>query len=159
MAWIDPPLIAFIVACFGAAMTGAIFKPGAWYEQLAKPDWTPPNWAFPVVWTILYTMIAAAGWMVWHAAPPGGAWLPIGLWTVQILANAAWSPVFFGLKRPDLGMVVVSVMGVSILACIVAFWPIHRGAALMMAPYLLWVCIAAALNHWIWRRNPVAVPA
>ncbi len=149
-------LFVFIAACFAAAMTGAFFGPGKWYEALEKPSWTPPNWAFPVVWTLLYGMIAAAGWMVWTAAAPEAATLAIGLWVAQIVLNALWSPVFFGLRRMDLGMVVVSGMWLAIVGCILVFWPIDITAALLMVPYLAWVSVAAALNLAVWRRNPHA---
>lgn len=149
-------LFVFIAACFAAAMSGAFFGPGKWYERLAKPSWCPPNWAFPVVWTLLYGMIAAAGWMVWEGAPAGAATLPVGLWALQLVLNALWSPAFFGLRRPDLGMVVVSGMWLSIAACIWAFWPVSEVAAGLMVPYLLWVTVAAALNLSVWRLNPDA---
>jgi len=149
-------LFVFIAACFAAAMTGAFFGPGKWYAALEKPSWVPPNWAFPVVWTLMYGMIAAAGWIVWSVAEPGAATLPLVLWALQLALNALWSPVFFGLKRMDLGMVVVSGMWISIAATIVAFWPISGIAAGLMVPYLVWVSIAAALNYAVWKLNPDA---
>ncbi len=149
-------LFAFVAMCFAAAMTGAFFGPGKWYERLEKPPWTPPNWAFPVVWMILYGMIAVSGWILWTAPPGTEIALPLGLWGLQLALNAAWSPVFFGLRRLDLGMVVVSGMWVSILATIVACWPVSWLAALLLVPYLVWVTIAAALNLSVWRRNPDA---
>ena len=149
-------LFVFIAACFAAAMTGAFFRPGKWYERLDKPPWTPPNWAFPLVWTILYGMIAVAGWSLWTAPEGRDATLPLVLWALQLSLNAAWSPVFFGLKRLDLGMVVVSGMWLSILATILAAWPASELAALLLVPYLVWVTVAAALNLAVWRRNPGA---
>lgn len=149
-------LFVFIAACFAAAMTGTLFGPGKWYEALEKPSWTPPNWMFPVVWTILYGMIAAAGWIVWTTAAPGEAVWPMVFWGVQLAFNASWSPAFFGLRRPEAGMVVVSLLWLSVAACIVAFWPISRFAAAMMVPYLAWVTTAAALNWSVWKLNPDA---
>ncbi|MEM1344718.1 MAG: TspO/MBR family protein [Pseudomonadota bacterium] len=149
-------LFVFIIACFGAAMTGAFFGPGKWYEALDKPDWRPPNWAFPVVWMILYGMIAAAGYIVWTSAAPGEATIPMIAWGVQIVLNAAWSPVFFGLRRPDLGMIAVGALWLSIALCIVAFVPVSTLAAGLMVPYLVWVSIAAALNYSVMKRNPNA---
>jgi len=149
-------LFLFIAACFGAAFTGAYFRPGKWYEALDKPPWNPPNWAFPVVWTILYGMIAAAGWFALNAAPKGGALVPMLAWGAQIVLNATWSPVFFGLRRPDLGMIAVLALWLSIAVCIAVFWPISTLAAGLMVPYLVWVTIASALNWSVWRRNPRA---
>ena len=144
-------LFLFVAACFGAAFTGAYFRPGTWYAALDKPPWNPPDWAFPVVWTILYGMIAAAGWFVYAAAPPGEALVPVGAWALQIVLNAAWSPAFFGLRRPELGMIVVVALWLSVLACILIFWPISKLASGLMV-YLAWV----SLNWSVWRRNPNA---
>ena len=156
MSAIPWSLFLFIAACFGAAFMGAYFRPGKWYEALDKPPWNPPDWAFPVVWTILYGMIAAAGWFVLQAAGPGEATLPVIAWAAQIVLNGSWSPVFFGMRRPDLGMISVVALWLSIAVCIAIFWPLSKLAAALMVPYLAWVSVAAALNFSVWRRNPQA---
>ncbi|MEL6961822.1 MAG: TspO/MBR family protein [Pseudomonadota bacterium] len=147
-------LAVFIVAVIMVAMTGAIFKPGPWYETLEKPSWTPPDWAFPVVWSILYLFIAIAGWLVWQSS---GWSLALALWILQLLLNGAWSWLFFGLKRMDLAFVDVSLLWLCIAGFIVIAWPISTTAALLFLPYLVWVSIAAALNLTVWRMNPIAV--
>jgi len=147
-------LAVFIVAVIMVAMTGAIFKPGPWYETLEKPSWTPPDWAFPVVWSILYLFIAIAGWLVWQTS---GWPLALALWILQLLLNGAWSWLFFGLKRMDLAFVDVSLLWLCIAGFIVIAWPISTTAALLFLPYLVWVSIAAALNLTVWRMNPIAV--
>ena len=149
-------LFVFIALVAAAAFTGSYFRPGPWYDRLTKPSWNPPRWLFPIAWTILYAMIAAAGWMVWRAAGPGEWLTPISLWLLQLALNAAWSPAFFGLKRPGVALVVVSGMWVTIVATIVAFFEVSAGAAWLMVPYLIWVSYAAVLNAWIWRKNPNA---
>lgn len=146
-------LAGFFAICFLAASSGGIFSPGDWYEQLAKPRWTPPNWAFPLVWGILFLMIAVAGWLVWRAGSWADIWPALTLYGVQLLFNAGWSAIFFGLKRPDLGLIEVAFLWTSILACILAFVPLSLLAALLMLPYLVWVSIAAMLNYQIWRLN------
>ena len=146
-------LAGFVAVCFAAASSGAIFKPGAWYAQLAKPAWCPPNWAFPVVWTILFVMIAVAGWMVWREAGFSGAPVALALYGVQLVLNAAWSAIFFGLRRPDLALVELAVFWLAIAGTIIAFHAVSPAAALVLAPYLVWVTIAAALNASIWRLN------
>lgn len=152
---LDLTLLAFIAVTFAVAMSGAVFKPGAWYETLDRPDWRPPNWAFPIVWTILYAMMAVAGWLVWHAAGGlSGAPVAFGLFALQLLFNGAWSWLFFGLKRPDLALIDTALMWVAILANAVAFHAIRPEAGWLLAPYLLWVTIAFALNLSILRRNP-----
>lgn len=151
-----PSLLVFVALVFAAAFTGSYFRPGPWYDRLEKPSWNPPKWLFPIAWTILYAMIAFAGWLVWREAGPGEWLIPLGLWLLQLALNAAWSPAFFGLKRPGVALVVVSALWLAILATIIAFLPVDFGAALLMVPYLVWVSYAAALNAWIWRRNPNA---
>ncbi|MBB4001912.1 TspO/MBR family protein [Aurantimonas endophytica] len=142
----------FIVLVFAVAMSGAIFKPGPWYQRLDKPSWTPPNWAFPVVWSALYVMIAVAGWRVYETA--GLVALPFAVYGLQLVLNFAWSWLFFGIRRPDLAFVDVVLMALAIAANIALFAPIDAIAAWLMVPYLVWAIIAACLNRSVWRRNP-----
>lgn len=149
-----PALLGFIAACFVAALPAAFYRPGDWYEGLAKPPWRPPNWLFAPVWTVLYFMIAVSGWMIWQKAGLDGAALALGVFGVQLLLNAAWTPIFFGLHRPDLGFLEIFLLWLSIIATIVTFYPINIAAALLLLPYLVWVTLAAALNFAIWLSNP-----
>ncbi|SDF26940.1 MULTISPECIES: TspO/MBR family protein [Thalassobaculum] len=151
----DPALIVFIVACTAAALTGVLFKPGQWYEQLAKPWWRPPNWLFGPAWTILYAMIAISGWLVWKASSWPAMAPALTIYGVQLLLNAGWSPLFFGLRRPDLAFYELLLLWTSILATIIAFLPISPLAAGLLVPYLAWVTFAGALNLSIVRLNPV----
>ena len=146
----------FIAACFLAARTGAWFRPGEWYERLRKPSWRPPNRVFAPVWTVLYLMIAVAGWLVWRDAGFANAGLPLAAYALQLILNGAWTPLFFGLHRPDLGFVDIVLVWLSIVATIVLFYPIHVVAALLLMPYLAWVTFAAALNFAVWRLNAVS---
>jgi tryptophan-rich sensory protein len=143
--------VGCLVACFAAASTGAIFKPGPWYESLRKPSWNPPNWLFPIAWSLLYLMIAAAGWLVWRE---DGIGLALVVWAIQLVLNAGWSAVFFGLRRLGWAVVEAAALWLSILACIVLFAPISATAAWLMVPYLAWVSFAVVLTHAVWRRNP-----
>ena len=127
-------LLGFIAACFLAAMTGAFFPPGEWYERLKKPSWRPPNRLFAPVWTVLYGMIAVSGWLIWREAGFAGAALPLAIYALQLVLNAAWTPLFFGLHRPDLGFVDIVLVWLSIVATNVLFMPIHVGAALLLVP-------------------------
>ncbi len=146
-------LLGFIAACFFAALTGALFRPGDWYERLAKPTWRPPNRLFAPVWTVLYFTIAISGWLVWREAGFAGAALPLAIYALQLVLNAAWTPIFFGLHRPDLGFLDIVLVWLSIIVMIALFFPIHTVAALLLLPYLAWVTFAAALNFAIWRLN------
>lgn len=135
----------FLAVNFIAASSGAIFGPGDWYERLRKPSWVPPNWAFPVVWSILYMANAVSGWLIWEAGGP--AMVPaLSVYVFSLLLNALWSALFFGLKRIDWAMAEVTALWLSILAVFLMFLPLDVTAALLQIPYLIWVTIAAALN-------------
>ena len=146
-------LAGFLGANFAAACTGGFFRPGEWYERLAKPSWQPPNWAFAPAWTVLYSMIAVAGWLVWRRAGFAGATLPLTIYFVHLLFNAAWSVIFFGLRRPDLAFAELIPFWLSILATILSFATVRSDAAWLLAPYLAWVSFAGVLNFTIWRLN------
>ena len=146
-------LMGFVGACFLAAATGASFPPGDWYERLAKPSWRPPNWLFGPAWAILYLTIAVSGWLVWRTAGLAGAVLPLAIYLVQLMLNAAWTPIFFGLHRPDLAFIEIVVLWLSIVATMAAFHSVNSAAAWLLLPYLLWVTFAAALNFTVWRLN------
>jgi tryptophan-rich sensory protein len=152
-------LALFVVANGAAASSGAIFRPAEWYKRLDKPNWRPPDWLFGPVWMILYAMIAISGWLVWYEAGLAGAALPLAIYAVQLILNAAWSALFFGLKRPDWALVDVVGMWLAIVATIFAFLPVHAGAAYLLIPYLVWVSFASVLNYAIVRRNPRAAQA
>ncbi|WP_292290764.1 TspO/MBR family protein [Marivita sp.] len=141
----------FLAACFAAGSTGGLFPPGPWYRNLNKPSWTPPNWVFPVTWTTLYLCMSAAGARV-ALMPDNG--LAMAFWALQIALNGLWTPVFFGLKRIKLGMVVLSGLWLSVAATIWALLQVDLIAGLLFVPYLIWVTIAGALNGSVWRLNP-----
>lgn len=148
--------LVFFGLVFAAALSGAVFKPGTWYDGLAKPSWNPPDWAFPVVWSILYIMIAVAGVLVWRAEGWGTA---MAFWAAQLVLNALWSALFFGARRMDWAFYEVVLLWLSIIGFIVTAWPVSATAALLFVPYLAWVTTAAALNRTVWRMNPGAVPS
>ncbi len=155
MGWIDWTLLAFIAANVAAASSGATFKPGAWYEGLAKPAWNPPKWAFPVAWTIIFGFIAVAGTVAYKAGGGfAGAPVAMALYFLQLVLNAAWSGIFFGMRRPDLAMIEVLALWGSVFGATIAFFAVDANAGWLMVPYLLWVTFAARLNHKIWRLNP-----
>ena len=98
-------------------------------------------------------MIAVSGWLVWREVGFAGAALPMAVYALQLILNAVWTPLFFGLHRPDLGFFDIVLVWMSIIATIALFAPIHAGAALLLLPYLAWVTFAAALNFAVWRLN------
>ena len=146
-------LTAFVVLCFGVSVLGGRATMSAladWYPALKKPPWTPPGWVFGPVWTLLYPLIAVAGWRAWRE---GRARFGSLAYLLQLALNGAWPWLFFGERRLDLALACIVALCLAILGTIVAFWRVSRGAALLMVPYLLWVGFAAALNHAIWRMN------
>lgn len=149
----DLSLLVFIGICVATAMTGILFKPGDWYKALDKPSWTPPDWLFGPVWSVLYLMIAVAGWLVWTTIGMSGL---LVLWGANLVLNATWSFLFFGIRRMDLAFVDVVLMWLTIAGFIVLASATVPLAALLFVPYLVWVTIASALNLSVWRRNPQA---
>lgn len=145
-------LAIFFLLSFSAASTGAVFRPGPWYSSLRKPGWTPPNWAFPVVWSVLFCAIAVSGWLVWEAAGLT-AWPALALFALHLIVNAAWSFLFFGIKRLDWAMGEVIALWLMIAALIAAFATYSTLAALLLAPYLVWVTVAGALNWRLLQLN------
>lgn len=148
MEWITA--IGFTGAAMAAASTGAMFSPGPWYDALSKPVWTPPNWLFPLAWTVLYIAMVYAAWRVAQTADPGPA---LALWACQIAFNALWSPVFFGKRLIGAALLVIGPLWLAVLGTTILFWQADTLAGLLFAPYVVWTSYAAALNFDIWRRN------
>lgn len=141
----------FLLLTFLAAAFGALFPPGPWYAALAKPAWTPPNWLFGPVWSVLYLMIGTSGWLLWRTREKARA--PLRLWGAQLALNALWSWLFFGLQQPGWALVEISVLFITIAATALCAFKVSRPAAWLLVPYLLWVGFAGALNAAIWRLN------
>lgn len=147
--------LVLLLASACAAATGVLFPTGEWYRGLAKPRWTPPDWAFPVVWTTLYLLMALAGARVAGIGGPLAAHA-LALWALQIAANALWTPTVFGAHRLRLGLAVIALLWVAVLLATIAHWRVSPLAGLMLLPYLAWVSVAAALNLALVRLNPEA---
>lgn len=147
--------VAFLV-CFAAARLGSMATtPNLdWYATLAKPGFTPPNWAFPVAWTILFVLMAISLWRIVKVSSGwvvgNGALVPFA---VQLILNVAWSFAFFGAQSPAAGFAVICLLLPAIVWTILAFRLRDKVAAWLLAPYLLWVTYAAILNAAIWRLN------
>jgi len=145
-------LIAFIAVVLGGGIAiGMATGPGAWFAGLAKPSFNPPNWVFAPVWSTLYVMIAIAGWLEWTHDRSSAA---MKLWWVQLVLNFLWSPTFFGLHRIDLALVVIGALLVVIWAFVALTARRQPAAALLFAPYGLWVAFASALNLAFLVLNP-----
>ncbi len=144
--------------CLGAGGIGAYYTIPSinnWYEQLQKPTFTPPNWVFEPVWTILYILMGVALFIVWRKQGPMGqnkaasyTWFGI-----QLLLNVVWSIVFFRLHSIFVGLIIIVVLWLSIAVTIREFSKQATIAAWLLVPYLLWVSYACALNYSFWRLN------
>jgi tryptophan-rich sensory protein len=149
-------LIISIAICYGTAgLGGLVTAPQVtdWYAKLAKPEWTPPDWVFGPVWTVLYLCMAVAVWLVWRQAGIAAAKVPLALFAAQLVLNGFWSVVFFGLQQPGIAALEIALLWAAILATVIAFWNRSMWASLLLVPYLGWVSFAVLLNWRIWRMN------
>ena len=140
-------------------LSGSSVPAGAdngWYMMLTKPALTPPDWVFPVAWTILYVLMGIALAIVLNARGARDRGLAIGLFVAQLAANLVWNPLFFGVHRVMLAFGVIVVMFALALAATILFGRIRAAAAWLMVPYLAWICFAGALTWGIHRLNPDA---
>jgi tryptophan-rich sensory protein len=150
-------LPGWLLAAFLAAAIGAIASvdAAAFYAQLNKPSWAPPAGVFGPVWTMLYLLMGISAWLVWRSPRPGrGA---LALFGAQLGANALWSWLFFAWHRGAFATMEVLLLLVLIVATVRAFWQSSRLAAVLLLPYLLWVCFASALTWSVWQRNPAVL--
>jgi translocator protein len=143
--------VVFAVSFVGSAIT--LPKIPTWYVGLVKPSFTPPNWLFGPVWTLLYVLMAVAAWRIGAVPDAAARQRAIGMFCVQLLLNAIWSPVFFGLEAPRLGLAIIVAMDAAVVATLVAFWRLDRPAGIMLVPYLCWISYATALNAAIVALN------
>ena len=146
-------LFLFLLIIFIIAFTGSQFQAGDWYESLRKPAFNPPSWIFGPVWTILYIMIAISGWLVWKDAGFTIARSAFITYGIQLILNATWSALFFGLHKPGIAFVGILALWFFILLNILAFWRINRTAGILLIPYHAWVTFAAVLNGTLWFMN------
>jgi translocator protein len=150
-------LVVFIGLAFAAGAVGTLVQGddvAGRYLALDRPAWAPPQDAFGLVWPVLYLCIGVAGWRIWRAAgSAAAAATTLTLWAAQLVVNAAWSGVFFGLSAFGAAIVVIVVLDLLVFATTAAAWRHDRGAVLLLVPYLLWILYATALNVAIWSLN------
>ena len=150
-------LVVSIIACQGAGAIGSVFTSPAiptWYAVIEKPAFTPPSWLFAPAWITLYLLMAIAAFLVWRKGfAHEGVKCALILFLVQLVLNALWSVVFFGLESPLGGMIVIVLLWLAILATIVSFFRITNAAGILLLPYIAWVTFASALNISIFILN------
>ncbi len=148
--------VASLALSFSAAAVGGLgaADAGTFYSQLVRPSWAPPGWLFGPVWSVLYTLMGVAAWLVWKRAGLAGAREALILFVIQLVANALWSWLFFAWHIGAAAFAEVLVLWLLIVATIRAFWRLRRLAAVLLIPYLGWVSFAAILTFSVWQRNP-----
>lgn len=146
-----------IIICQMAGIIGSFFTIASiptWYSKIKKPPFTPPDWIFGPVWIILYTLMGISLFLIlkkgWHDPKVKNAILIFG---VQLLLNASWSVLFFGMKSPLAGLIDICALWFLVLWTILTFFPMSNTAGLLLIPYFLWGSFAAILNFWIWKNN------
>lgn len=141
-------LAVALVLSFGTAgIGGALTDLGPWYFALRHPDWKPPDAAFGVIWTTVFTLCAYSAWLAWRSADTVSLRLRVCLlFGVNAVLNVLWSALYFTLQRPDWALFEVGFLWLSIVALIVGVWRLSTWASLLLLPYLVWVSIASALN-------------
>lgn len=149
-------LLCWLLLTFAAAGLGAAasVNAGSFYAQLMRPAWAPPGWLFGPVWTLLYTMMGVAAWLVWRAHGFRGAGTALLLYVLQLLANALWTWLFFQWRQGALAFAEIVVLWLVLLATVLAFRRLNAWAALLLLPYLAWVSFAGALTYATWQLNP-----
>jgi benzodiazapine receptor len=146
-----PRLSLFLLVTVGGGLLiGLLNVPGAWYSGLAKPSFNPPNWIFGPVWTVLYVLIAIAGWRVTRS---GWDNWPARFWGAQLILNFLWSPTFFSLHVIGMALGIIGLMLLAIVGFIASAFTRDRLAAAFFVPYAAWVSFALALNAAIWRLS------
>ncbi|XP_020789725.2 translocator protein-like [Boleophthalmus pectinirostris] len=127
-----------------------------WYPTLKKPSWRPPNAAFPIVWTCLYTGMGYGSYLIWKELDgfTEEALVPLGLYGLQLTLNVAWPCIFFGAHKLKWALVEIVLLTGTVAATMWSWYPISKTATLLLAPYLSWLCLATSLNYCIWRDNP-----
>ena len=147
-------LVGWLALCFAASGTAVFVSTGGWYADLRKPSWNPPAWIFGPVWTLLYVMMAVAAWLIWREGGWKAQGQALGLFLLQWLLNALWTPLFFGMHRSGLAFAEIIMLWLVLAATLGLFWRVRKAAGALLMPYLAWVSFAAALNFTIWRLNP-----
>ena len=146
-------LVGWVALSMGAGLFGSRFMPGQWYAALSKPSFNPPSWIFAPVWTLLYIMMGVAAWMVWRRRSTRPVGLALTMFLVQLVFNALWSYLFFGLHLMAAASFEIVLLFFLVLTCAVLFGRIDRTAGILLVPYALWVAFASVLTVTLWRMN------
>lgn len=149
-------LAGWLLLTFAAAALGGLASASAgdFYGALVRPAWAPPGWLFGPVWSVLYLLMGVAAWRVWRERGMAAARAALGVYVLQLAANALWTWLFFVWRQGALAFAEILVLWVLIVATIGLFRRIDRVAAALLWPYLAWVSFASALTFASWQLNP-----
>jgi translocator protein len=155
-----PALAFFVALALAVGAVGALFSPAVshkaaqWYSMLAKPEWMAPQGWFAPVWSVLYVSMGIAAWIIWRERYHRGRDTAIAAYLVQLLLNALWTPLFFGLRNIGLGLFEIVALWLAIGWTMREFASVKAVAAWILTPYFLWVSFATAQTFAIWKLNP-----
>ena len=152
LGWFGWVLVTLSAGVIGTLLSNV--SESAFYQQLERPSWAPPPEIFGPVWTTLYVLMGTAAWLVWRKAGFDGARTTLILYLVHLIANAAWTGIFFGLEAPGAALAEIIFLWLFIVLLVVRFHRVSTAAGLLLIPYLVWVTYATALTWAIWRLNP-----
>ena len=144
--------ICLLTGFLGSFLTMDSVK--TWYAELSKPSFNPPDWAFGVVWPILYVMMGISAFLIWNKGLNNKqVKIALILFLLQLVLNGLWTPIFFGLHMMGLALVEITLLWLTILATMIIFWKISKPAVYLLIPYILWVSFAIVLNAALWHLN------
>ncbi|XP_048515154.1 tryptophan-rich protein TspO-like [Athalia rosae] len=150
-------LLAVVIPNAGGWVGSSLWQDKSWFEALEHPVWRPPNWLFPVVWTIMYTLMGVGSYYVWkHGEGLSKRWLPLAIYCVQLLVNWFWTPLFFIWQLILVALVWLVILWILVVITIIAFYRVKKSCAFFLFPYILWITIATALNTNYYILNPTA---
>ncbi len=151
-------LVFSLVVCQLAGLLGSFFTSPqipTWYASLQRPSFSPPNWLFAPVWTVLFVLMGISTYLVWiKGLESKEVRISLLIFGVQLALNVLWSFLFFGLQSPFFAFIEIITLWAAIASTILSFSKISKKAGLLLLPYLLWVSFALILNFYIWKLNP-----
>ena len=146
-------LLFWLAVSYSAALPGLLFAPDGWYRRIDKPWWTPPDEVFGPVWMTLYALMGVSAYLVCRRDQHPLFAKALALFGVQLLLNAAYSPLFFGLHRPDFALVCIGLQWMTLVSLIAVLCRARLAAGLLQLPHFAWLSFAFALNLAIWYLN------
>lgn len=147
--WSIAGLLFWIILSMSAGLFGSQFEPGAWYNAIEKPSFTPPDIVFPIVWPILYVMMGTAAWQIWKKAGWKHSKNLLILFVIHLILNGLWSYLFFGLHVIGTAFIEILLLLLLVVYLAYQFWSENKVAGGLLIPYLCWIAFASVLNGTI----------